>query len=87
MTRERLARQQIDALLVAAVWAVQDDGSWFTELYNVQLMQNKRFDCACKVSVCAIQRMYSMLRSANLARAQRRRQSILQTGFSASGPH
>ena len=39
-----------------------DDGRKFTELYNVQLMQNNRFDGVCKVTVCTIQRMYSMLR-------------------------
>lgn len=39
-----------------------DDGRKFTELYNVQLMQNNRFDDVCKVTICTIQRMYSMLR-------------------------
>ena len=47
-----------------------DDGRKFTELYNVQLMQNNRFDGVCKVTICTIQRMYSMLRGE--ARAGRR---------------
>ncbi len=34
-----------------------DDGRKFTELYNVQLMQNNRFDDVCKVTICTIQRM------------------------------
>ena len=43
-------------------YVAPDDGRKFTELYNVQLMQNNRFDGVCKVTVCTIQRMYSMLR-------------------------
>jgi len=43
-------------------YVAPDDGRKFTELYNVQLMQNNRFDDVCKVTICTIQRMYSMLR-------------------------
>ena len=43
-------------------YVAPDDGRKFTELYNVQRMQNNRFDDVCKVTVCTIQRMYSMLR-------------------------
>ena len=43
-------------------YVAPDDGRKFTELYNVQLMQNNRFDGVCKVTICTIQRMYSMLR-------------------------
>ena len=43
-------------------YVAPDDGRKFTELYNVQLMQSNRFDGVCKVTVCTIQRMYSMLR-------------------------
>ncbi len=43
-------------------YTAPDDGRKFTELYNVQRMQNNRFDDVCKVTVCTIQRMYSMLR-------------------------
>ena len=43
-------------------YVTPDDGRKFTELYNVQRMQNNRFDDVCKVTVCTIQRMYSMLR-------------------------
>jgi type I restriction enzyme R subunit len=45
-----------------ADYIAPDDGRKFTELYNVQLMQNNRFDGVCKVTICTIQRMYSMLR-------------------------
>ena len=43
-------------------YVAPDDGRKFTEFYNVQLMQSNRFDGVCKVTVCTIQRMYSMLR-------------------------
>ena len=45
-----------------ADYIAPDDGRKFTELYNVQLMQTNRWDPVCKVTICTIQRMYSMLR-------------------------
>ncbi|KNZ33040.1 MAG: restriction endonuclease subunit R [Methylibium sp. NZG] len=43
-------------------YVTPDDGRKFTELYNVQLVQSNRWDPVCKVTICTIQRMYSMLR-------------------------
>jgi type I restriction enzyme R subunit len=39
-----------------------DTGRKFTELYNVQRLTSNHLDDVCKVTICTIQRLYSMLR-------------------------
>ncbi len=39
-----------------------DTGRKFTELYNVQHLQSNKLDHVARVSICTIQRLYSMLR-------------------------
>lgn len=43
-----------------------DDGRKFTELYNVQHLKSNTLDPVCRVTVCTIQRLYSMLRGEEL---------------------
>lgn len=43
-------------------YVTPDDGRKFTELYNVQHMTRNTLDPVCKVTICTIQRLYSMLR-------------------------
>ena len=43
-----------------------DDGRKFTELYNVQHLTSNTLDPVCRVTVCTIQRLYSMLRGEEL---------------------
>ena len=99
MTPEQLARQQIDAMLVAAGWAVQDYGSYNPgaahgiALREVPLTSGRRDYLlihdrrALGVIVAEADRRLSLIRvaesqvTANLARAQRLRQSILQAAF------
>ena len=38
----------------------------FTELYNVQLLTSNALDPVCRVTICTIQRLYSMLRGEEL---------------------
>lgn len=45
-----------------AQYTTPDDGRKFTELYNVQHMTGGALDGVCRVTVCTIQRLYSMLR-------------------------
>jgi type I restriction enzyme R subunit len=39
----------------------------FTELYNVQHLKSQHIDDVCKVTICTIQRLYSILRGEDLA--------------------
>jgi type I restriction enzyme R subunit len=45
---------------------VTPDGRKFTELYNVQHLTSNRLDDVCRVTICTIQRLYSMLRGEEL---------------------
>ncbi|MGD0948494.1 MAG: type I restriction-modification enzyme R subunit C-terminal domain-containing protein [Candidatus Binatia bacterium] len=44
-----------------------DTGRLFTELYNVQHLTSPNIDDACRVTICTIQRLYSILRGEELA--------------------
>ena len=43
-----------------------DTGRKFTELYNVQHLTSNQFDSVSRVTICTIQRLYSMLRGEEL---------------------
>jgi type I restriction enzyme R subunit len=43
-----------------------DSGRKFTELYNVQHLTSNALDPVCRVTICTIQRLYSMLRGEEL---------------------
>ena len=43
-----------------------DTGRKFTELYNVQHLTSNKLDDVCRVTICTIQRLYSMLRGEEL---------------------
>jgi type I restriction enzyme R subunit len=57
--RGNLGRQARDAF---ADYVPPDDGRKFSQLYNVQLLTSNQLDDVCRVTVCTIQRLYSMLR-------------------------
>ncbi len=44
-----------------------DTGRLFTELYNVQHVTSPHIDEVCKVTICTIQRLYSILRGEDLS--------------------
>jgi type I restriction enzyme R subunit len=44
-----------------------DTGRFFTELYNVQHLNSPQIDDVCRVTICTIQRLYSILRGEELA--------------------
>jgi len=44
-----------------------DTGRLFTELYNVQHLTSPNIDDVCNVTICTIQRLYSILRGEELA--------------------
>ncbi len=44
-----------------------DSGRLFTELYNVQHLTSPHIDDVCRVTICTIQRLYSILRGEELA--------------------
>jgi type I restriction enzyme R subunit len=44
-----------------------DTGRLFTELYNVQHLTSPQIDDVCRVTICTIQRLYSILRGEELA--------------------
>jgi type I restriction enzyme R subunit len=46
-----------------------DSGRLFTELYNVQHLTSSAIDDVCKVTICTIQRLYSILRGEELDEA------------------
>src|SRR5258705_13859869 len=43
-----------------------DTGRKFTELYNVQHLTSNQLDSVARVTICTIQRLYSMLRGEEL---------------------
>jgi type I restriction enzyme R subunit len=45
---------------------VTPEGRKFTELYNVQHLTSNKLDDVCRVTICTIQRLYSMLRGEEL---------------------
>jgi type I restriction enzyme, R subunit len=47
-------------------FATPDTGRKFTELYNVQHLTSNQFDSVSRVTICTIQRLYSMLRGEEL---------------------
>jgi type I restriction enzyme R subunit len=47
-------------------FATPDTGRKFTELYNVQHLQSNKIDEVPRVTICTIQRLYSMLRGEEL---------------------
>lgn len=57
--RANLGKQARDEF---AQFITPDTQRKFTELYNVQLLQSNNLDHVCKVTICTIQRLYSMLR-------------------------
>ena len=57
--RANLGRQ---ALKEFQQYTTPDDGSKFTELYNVQRLTTNRIDPVARVCITTIQRLYSMLR-------------------------
>src|SRR4029077_3293723 len=44
-----------------------DTNRLFTELYNVQHLPSPNIDDVCRVTICTIQRLYSILRGEELA--------------------
>ncbi|MBX3025799.1 DEAD/DEAH box helicase family protein [bacterium] len=48
-------------------FTVPDSGRKLTELYNVQHLLSNALDPVCRVTICTIQRLYSMLRGEELA--------------------
>ncbi len=65
-----------------------DTGRKFTELYNVQHLTSNALDPVCRVTICTIQRLYSMLRGEELPEdadelsAYEVGQALVQTGSS-----
>ncbi len=47
-------------------YVTPDTGRKFTELYNVQHLTSNALDPVCRVTICTIQRLYSMLRGEEL---------------------
>jgi type I restriction enzyme R subunit len=43
-------------------YVLPDDGRKFTAVYNVQHLTSNKLDDVCRVTICTIQRLYSMLR-------------------------
>jgi type I restriction enzyme, R subunit len=43
-----------------------DDGRKFNELYNIQLLQSTQIDTVSRVTICTVQRLYSMLQGQEL---------------------
>lgn len=56
--RANLGRQ---ALRQFQAYQTPGDGRKFTEMYNVQLLQSRSIDPACKVVISTVQRMFSVL--------------------------
>jgi type I restriction enzyme R subunit len=61
---------------------VTPDGRKFTELYNVQHLTSNNLDGVCRVTICTIQRLYTMLRFlfSWLNKRSRRANSCEETG-------
>ncbi len=47
-------------------YVLPDDGRKFTSVYNVQHLTSNKLDDVCRVTICTIQRLYSMLRGEEL---------------------
>ena len=47
-------------------YVLPDDGRKFTAVYNVQHLNSNKLDDVCRVTICTIQRLYSMLRGEEL---------------------
>lgn len=47
-------------------FVLPDDGRKFTSVYNVQHLASNKLDEVCRVTICTIQRLYSMLRGEEL---------------------
>jgi type I restriction enzyme R subunit len=47
-------------------YILPDDGRKFTAVYNVQHLTSNKLDEVCRVTICTIQRLYSMLRGEEL---------------------
>ncbi len=47
-------------------FVLPDDGRKFTQVYNVQHLASNRLDSVARVTICTIQRLYSMLRGEDL---------------------
>ena len=47
-------------------FVVPNDGRKFTAVYNVQHLTSNKLDDVCRVTICTIQRLYSMLRGQEL---------------------
>ncbi|MSQ47619.1 MAG: DEAD/DEAH box helicase [Deltaproteobacteria bacterium] len=61
--RANLGRQ---ALGEFQQFVAPDTGRKFTEVYNVQHLTSNQLDDVCRVTICTIQRLYSMLRGEEL---------------------
>jgi type I restriction enzyme R subunit len=61
--RANLGRQ---AMAEFQQFAAPDTGRKFTEVYNVQHLTSNNLDPVCRVTICTIQRLYSMLRGEEL---------------------
>jgi len=61
--RANLGRQ---AMAEFQQFVAPDTGRKFTEVYNVQHLTSNNLDSVCRVTICTIQRLYSMLRGEEL---------------------
>ena len=61
--RANLGRQ---AMAEFQQFVAPDTGRKFTEVYNVQHLTSSNLDPVCRVTICTIQRLYSMLRGEEL---------------------
>ena len=61
--RGNLGRQ---ALKEFQQYTTPDDGRKFTELYNIQHLASNKLDPVCRVTICTIQRLFSMLKGEDL---------------------
>lgn len=61
--RANLGRQ---AIAEFQQFVAPDTGRKFTEVYNVQHLTSNSLDLVCRVTVCTVQRLYSMLRGEEL---------------------
>jgi len=62
--RANLGRQ---AMTEFQQFVVPDTGRKFTEVYNIQHLLSNRLDDVCRVTICTVQRLYSILRGEELA--------------------
>lgn len=62
--RANLGRQAVTEF---QAYAPPDDGRKFTQIYNIQQLTSNKIDTVANVTVCTIQRLYSMLSGQELA--------------------